>query len=242
VCPFARFDGAVATAIALIQAGVPVARLELLDEVMIRGVNAHSGLAIPEQPTLFLEFHGSEAAVAEHAAAAQEIAQDNGGTGFQWSTRPEDRARLWTARDNTLYAGLGLRPGAKALITDVCVPISRLAEALSETKRDIEASGLIAPIVGHVGDGNFHTLILTDPDDAGEIARAKALHERMVMRALALDGTCTGEHGIGFGKIEFLERELGGAVDVMRAVKQALDPGNLMNPGKVMRAAGETSG
>jgi D-lactate dehydrogenase (cytochrome) len=226
----------VATAIAMIQAGIPVARLELLDEVMIRGVNAHSALAIPEQPTLFLEFHGSAAGVAEQAGAAQEIAQDHGGSGFQWSTRAEDRAKLWTARDNTLYAGLGLRPGAKALITDVCVPISRLAECLSETKRDIAASGLIAPIVGHVGDGNFHTLVLADPDDPGEIARAKALHERMVLRALALDGTCTGEHGIGFGKIGFLERELGGAVDVMRALKQALDPRGIMNPGKVVPA------
>jgi D-lactate dehydrogenase (cytochrome) len=206
--------------------------------VMIRGVNAYSGLTIPEQPTLFLEFHGSEAAVAEQAAAAQEIARENGGPDFQWSTRPEDRAKLWTARDNTLYAGLGLHPGAKALITDVCVPISRLAEALGETRRDIEASGLIAPIVGHVGDGNFHTLILTDPDDHAEIARAKALHERMVLRALALDGTCTGEHGIGFGKIGFLDREHGGAVEVMRAIKQALDPHNIMNPGKVVPAAG----
>jgi D-lactate dehydrogenase (cytochrome) len=234
VCPFASFDGAVATAITLIQAGIPVARLELLDAVMIRGVNAHAGLGIPEQPTLFLEFHGSAAAVAEQAAAAEEIAREHGALGFRWSTRPEDRAELWTARDNTLYAGLGLRPGAKALITDVCVPLSRLAECLAETRRDIDVSGLIAPIVGHVGDGNFHTLILTDPDDAEEIGRAKALHERMVMRALALDGTCTGEHGIGFGKMEFLARELGGAVDVMRAVKQALDPHNLMNPGKVV--------
>jgi D-lactate dehydrogenase (cytochrome) len=233
VCPFASFSGAVATAIALIQAGIPVARLELLDEVMIRGVNAHAGLGAAEQPTLFLEFHGSAAAVAEQAGAAEEIARDNGALGFQWTSNPEQRMKLWSARDNTLYAGTGLRPGSKALITDVCVPISRLAECLDQTKRDIRGSGLIAPIVGHVGDGNFHTLILIDPDDRGELARAKALHERMVLRALALDGTCTGEHGIGFGKIEFLAREHGAAVGVMRSIKQALDPGNLMNPGKI---------
>jgi D-lactate dehydrogenase (cytochrome) len=181
VCPFASFDGAVATAIAMIQSGIPVARLELLDEVMIRGVNAYARLGAAEQPTLFLEFHGSAAAVAEQAGAAEDIARENGALGFRWTSSPEERTQLWSARDNTLYAGTGLRPGSKALITDVCVPISRLAECLTETKRDIEASGLIAPMVGHVGDGNFHTLILIDPNDADEIARAKALHGRMVL-------------------------------------------------------------
>src|SRR5579883_3452462 len=215
VCPFASFEGAVATAIAVSQAGIPVARIE--------------------QPTLFLEFHGTPAAVAEHAEAVREIAHENGALGFESATRTEDRNRLWTARDNTLYAGTGLRPGAKAVITDVCVPVSRLAECLIAAKRDIAASGLIAPIVGHVGDGNFHTLILVDPASADEIARAQALHDRMVSRALDLDGTSTGEHGIGTGKIAFLERELGEAVDVMRSIKQTLDPKGIMNPGKIFR-------
>ena len=235
VCPFGSFEGAVGTAIAVIQAGIPVARIELLDEVMIRGVNQYAKLGITEAPTLFLEFHGTPAAVAEQAEAVREIAQENGARGYDAATRTEDRNRLWTARDNTLYAGTGLRPGSKAVITDVCVPVSRLADCLVATKRDIEASGLIAPIVGHVGDGNFHTLILVDPAAPDEIARAKALHERMVARALELDGTSTGEHGIGTGKIAFLERELGGAVDVMRAVKRALDPAGIMNPGKIFR-------
>jgi D-lactate dehydrogenase (cytochrome) len=233
VCPFGSFEGAVATAIAVTQAGIPVARIELLDEVMIRGVNNYARLGIVEAPTLFLEFHGTPAAVAEQAETVREIAQEHGSLGYDSATRTEDRNRLWTARDNTLYAGTGLRPGSKAVITDVCVPVSRLAECLVATKRDIAASGLIAPIVGHVGDGNFHTLILVDPAAPDEIARAKALHERMVARALELDGTSTGEHGIGTGKIAFLERELGGAVDVMRAVKRALDPQGIMNPGKI---------
>ena len=235
VAPFATFEGAVATAIAVIQAGIPVARIELLDEVMIRGVNRYAGLGITEEPTLFLEFHGTPAAVAEQAEAVRNIAHEHGALGFEAATRTEDRNRLWAARDNTLYAGTGLRPGSKAVITDVCVPVSRLAECLIETKRDIAASGLIAPIVGHVGDGNFHTLILVDPDAPDEIARAQALHERMVLRALALDGTSTGEHGIGTGKIAYLEQELGDAVDVMRRIKQALDPAGIMNPGKIFR-------
>jgi len=171
VCPFASFAGAVDTAIAIIQSGIPVARLELLDAVMIRGVNAYAKLGIPEQPTLFLEFHGTSAGVAEQAQSAEAIARDNGALGFQWASKPEERSKLWSARDNTLYAGTGLRPGSKALITDVCVPVSRLAECLNDTKRDIERSGLIAPIVGHVGDGNFHTLILVDPNNTGD-ARA----------------------------------------------------------------------
>jgi len=235
VCPFGSFEGAVSTAIAVIQAGIPVARIELLDEVMIRGVNAYAKLGIVEAPTLFLEFHGTPAAVAEQAEAVREIAHEHGALGYDSATRTEDRNRLWTARDNTLYAGTGLRPGSKALITDVCVPVSRLAECLVATKRDIEASGLIAPIVGHVGDGNFHTLILVDPGAPDEIARAQALHERMVARALDLDGTSTGEHGIGTGKMAFLERELGEAVDVMRTIKRALDPKGIMNPGKIFK-------
>jgi D-lactate dehydrogenase (cytochrome) len=235
VCPFASFEGAVASAIAVGQAGIPVARIELLDEVMIRGVNRYARLGITEAPTLFFEFHGTPAAVAEQAGAVEAIAREHGALDFSAATRTEERNRLWTARDNTLYAGTGLRPGSKAVITDVCVPVSRLAECLVATKRDIEASGLIAPIVGHVGDGNFHTLILVDPDAPEEIARAKALHERMVLRALELDGTSTGEHGIGTGKIAFLEREFGDAVDLMRSIKRALDPAGIMNPGKIFR-------
>ena len=165
----------------------------------------------------------------------REIAHEHGALGYDAATRTEDRNRLWTARDNTLYAGTGLRPGSKAVITDVCVPVSRLAECLVATKHDIAQSGLIAPIVGHVGDGNFHTLILVDPLAPDEIARAQALHERMVARALDMDGTSTGEHGIGIGKIAFLERELGGAVDVMRTIKCALDPAGIMNPGKIFK-------
>lgn len=233
VCPFGSFEGAVDTAIAVIQNGIPAARIELLDDVMIRGVNAYAKLGVMEHHTLFFEFHGTPAAVAEQAARAQEIARDNGALAFQSATMAEERSRLWNARDNTLYAGLGLRPGAKAVITDVCVPISRLAECLIETRGDIEATGLIAPIVGHVGDGNFHTLILVDPAVPDELARAKALHGRMVERALRLDGTCTGEHGIGIGKIAFLRDELGGAVDIMAALKRSLDPHNIMNPGKL---------
>jgi len=233
VCPFESFEGAVATAIAVIQAGIPVARMELLDDVMMRGVNLHAKLGAAERPTLFLEFHGTQAAVAEQAASAEEIAHEHAALGFQWATHAEDRSRLWTARDNTLYGGLALRVGAKAMITDVCVPISHLAQCLMETKRDIERSGLIAPIVGHVGDGNFHTLILVDPASSEEIGCARALHERMVSRALDLDGTSTGEHGIGSGKIAFLARELGQAVDVMRAIKRTLDPHGIMNPGKI---------
>ena len=233
VCPFGSFAGAVDTAIALIQSGIPAARIELLDDVMIRGVNAHAKLGMMERHTLFFEFHGTPAAVAEQAARTEEIAREYGALAFQSATKAEERSRLWNARDNTLYAGLGLRPGAKAVITDVCVPISRLAECLTETKRDIEATGLIAPIVGHVGDGNFHTLILVNPAVPDELARAKALHARMVERALRLDGTCTGEHGIGLGKIDFLRDELGSGVAVMAALKRSLDPHNIMNPGKL---------
>ncbi len=235
VCGFATLHDAVETAIEIIQCGIAVARIELLDDVMMRGVKRYAKLGYDETPTLFLEFHGSEASVGEQAQAAQAIAAEHGGRAFAWARAAEERSRLWHARDNTLYAGLGLKPGARALITDVCVPISRLAECLVETRRDADASGVIAPVVGHVGDGNFHMLILIDPEDADEVARAKAVHERMVERAIAMEGTCTGEHGIGLGKIDFLAREHGEAVEVMRAVKTALDPNGLMNPGKIFR-------
>jgi D-lactate dehydrogenase (cytochrome) len=233
VCSFNTLHNAVDTAIAIIQSAIPVARIELVDDVMMRGINAYSKLGYREAPTLFFEFHGSETAVDEQAEAAQAIAAEHGGRGFEWAKAAEDRSRLWHARDNTLYAGLGLRPGARAVITDVCVPISRLAECLTETRQDADDHGFVAPIVGHVGDGNFHMLILIDPANADEIAGAKALQARMVARAIAMDGTCTGEHGIGLGKIGYLVDELGEAVDVMRSIKTALDPHGLMNPGKI---------
>ena len=234
-CPFPSLSDAVRCVIEIMQMGLSVARIEFLDAVMIRGVNQHAKMSHAEAPTLFLGFHGTAQGVEEQARRAQEIALGHGGERFQWATQPEDRSRLWSARDNTLYAGLGLRPGAKAMITDVCVPISALAECLIETQTDIESSRLIVPIVGHVGDGNFHLLILVDPDDADEITRARHLHDTMVKRALRLQGTCTGEHGIGTGKMDFLEQELGRAVDVMRCIKAAIDPDNIMNPGKIFR-------
>ena len=232
-CTFERLEDAVNCVIAIMQLGLSVARIELLDAVMIRGVNLYSKLGYPEKPTLFLEFHGTPGSVEEQARRAQEFAADFGAGAFRWATQPEERSRLWTARENTLYAGMALRPGIKAMITDVCVPISRLAECLLETQKDIDASGLIVPIVGHVGDGNFHLLILVDRHQPDEMKQAKRLHDRMVERALALDGTCTGEHGIGTGKMDFLISELGNAVDVMRVLKRAIDPANIMNPGKI---------
>jgi D-lactate dehydrogenase (cytochrome) len=233
VCAFPDLKAAVDTAISVIQSAIPVARIELLDAVMMRGINAYAKLGRREAPTLFFEFHGTKAGVAEQAELAEAIAGDAGGLGFEWATTPEERSRLWQARDNTLYAGLGLRPGSRAMITDVCVPISRLAECLAETEADLERSGLVAPVVGHVGDGNFHLLVLLDPEDAAELDRAKAFHGRLVERAIGFDGTCTGEHGVGTGKISFLRAEHGDALDAMRAIKTALDPQNLMNPGKI---------
>jgi D-lactate dehydrogenase (cytochrome) len=237
VCPFPALRAAVDATIAVMQAAIPVARIELLDAVMMRGVNRYAGFAYPEQPTLFIEFHGTPSAVGEQAELVRAIVAEHGAAEMQWAREPEARSRLWHARDNTLYAGRGLRPGSEAIITDVCVPISALAECLEETSRDLESSGLLAPLVGHVGDGNFHLLLLVDPADEAEIARARALHARLVARALALDGTCTGEHGIGTGKRAYLVQELGDAVETMRAIKQALDPLNIMNPGKIFLEA-----
>jgi D-lactate dehydrogenase (cytochrome) len=235
VCTFPDVDAAVRTVIQTIQMGVPVARIELLDALTVTAINRYSKTALTEAPMLFFEFHGSPAGVAEQAQTVQEIAGDNGGADFEWATRPEERTRLWAARHDTYFACLNLKPGCRGLTTDVCVPISRLADCIAATREDIAATGLTAPIVGHVGDGNFHVLILIDPDDADEIERAEALNRRIVERALAMDGTCTGEHGVGFGKLEFLVSEHGApAVDAMRLVKQALDPQNLFNPGKVV--------
>lgn len=235
VVSFPDLESTVGAVILTIQSGIPVARIELLDEVQMDAVNRHSKLDYLVQPTLFLEFHGSEAGVAEQTAAVQRIAGDFGGTGFQWSVLPEERSRLWRARHEAFYAALALRPGCRGVTTDVCVPISRLAECILETKKDIEASFLLAPIVGHVGDGNFHLIILVDPGDPKDMAEAKRLSDRLVMRALAMDGTCTGEHGVGCGKMDFLVHEHGEAISVMRMVKTALDPDAIMNPGKIVR-------
>jgi len=236
VCAFPGIRAAVDTVILTIQSGIPVARIELLDEVQMAACNRFSKLDYPEAPTLFFEFHGSAAAVVEQAEQVGTIAAGYGGTAFQWATRPEERSRLWQARHDAYYAGIALRPDGRGMTTDVCVPISRLADCIDDTRADVAETGLLAPMVGHVGDGNFHLVIVVDPNDADELARAEALHERLVLRALAMDGTCTGEHGVGYGKVRFLEAEHGEGVAVMRAIKQALDPLGLMNPGKVLRA------
>jgi D-lactate dehydrogenase (cytochrome) len=217
-----------------IQSGIPVARIELLDALQVRAVNLYSKLGLRETPMLFLEFHGTEASVAEQSERFGEIAAEFGGGPFEWTTRPEERTRLWEARHNAALSTLTLRPGAKLIATDVCVPISRLAECVTETQRDIAEHKILAPIVGHVGDGNFHLTLLVDMDDAQEVEGAKAFNGRLVERALAMDGTCTGEHGVGQGKRQYLLTEHGApALAAMRAVKQALDPSGIMNPGKI---------
>jgi D-lactate dehydrogenase (cytochrome) len=236
VCAFPAVEAAVDTVILVVQSGIPVARIELLDELQMRACMAHARIeGYDPAPTLFLEFHGSETGVAEQARQVEAIAREHGGAGFRWATRPEDRSRLWQARHDAYYAALALRSGARSYVTDVCVPISRLAECIRETRADLEAERLLAPIVGHVGDGNFHTQILFDPDDADERARVEAVAKRMVRRALAMGGTCSGEHGIGLGKIDSLALEHGEALGVMAAIKRALDPRGLMNPGKILR-------
>ncbi len=236
VCAFPSVDDAVAAVIETIQTGIPVARIELLDEAQMRGCIGFSKLdEMTAAPTLFYEFHGSEAGVAEQAQAAEGIAADHGGLGFRWSTLPEDRNRLWQARHDAYYAALSLRPGCKGWTTDVCVPISALAECIRATQDDVAESGLLAPIVGHVGDGNFHLLMLLDPDDPAEMKKAQAVNKRLVRRAIAMGGTCTGEHGVGYGKIDSVAEEHGEAVNVMATIKRALDPQNIMNPGKVVR-------
>jgi D-lactate dehydrogenase (cytochrome) len=236
VCAFPTIEDAVRTVILTIQSGVPVARIELLDELTMGACIRYSKLeGYQIAPTLFFEFHGSKAHVAEQAETVSAIARDCGGAEFQWTARAEERNRLWQARHDAFWATLALRPGAKSIATDVCVPISRLAECITAARRDIGEAGLLAPLVGHVGDGNFHLVFLVDLDDADEVARAKAVNGRMVEKALALGGTCTGEHGVGMGKIGYLEAEHGAAaVRTMRAIKQALDPDNIMNPGKIV--------
>jgi len=232
VCPFPSVEAACRAVIMTIQMGVPVARIELINGIGMRSLNNYAKLSYPEGPCLFLEFHGTEAGVKEQAQMFGEVAAEFGGGDFQWTQVAEERAKLWKARHDAYWAGLALRPGAKAIATDVCVPISRLADCIVETEADIEQAGLIAPIVGHVGDGNFHVMVLIDTEDAREIEAAEEFVARLNMRAISMDGTCTGEHGVGQGKMTFLDIEAGPGIDYMRAIKQALDPKGIMNPGK----------
>lgn len=235
VCPFPGLEEAVNTVISIIQCGIPVARMELLDDRQMYAVNQYSKLDYEVAPTLFFEFHGSPSSVEEQIEMVKSLAEDFGGKNFQWASKLEDRDRLWNARHNAYYAALALRPGCKGVSSDACVPISRLAEAIMATKQDIEDSFLDGTIVGHVGDGNFHTLFAFMPDDEKELAEAKRLNARIVERAIAMDGTCTGEHGIGHGKMKYLESEFGEAgLEIMRSLKKALDPDNIMNPGKIV--------
>jgi len=232
-CNFPSLRHACEAVIMTIQLGIPVARIELMNELQVKACNAYSGLSLPESPSLFLEFHGSPASVKLQSEAFGEVARENGADGFTWSANPEERAKIWKARHNVYWSAKALKPGANAIATDVCVPISRLAECVAETEADIDAHQLIAPIVGHAGDGNFHVSMVIDDKDPVEIAKAEAFIERLNARALAMDGTCTGEHGIGQGKQEFLEAELGGSVDIMRQIKKSLDPLDIFNPGKI---------
>ncbi|MBV8827298.1 MAG: FAD-binding protein [Hyphomicrobiales bacterium] len=234
-CPFPSVEAACNATIETIQSGIPVARIELLDDVQVKATNIYSKLSLPETPMLFVEFHGSPASVAEQSERFSEIAAEHGGGPFEWTTKAEDRTRLWQARHDAALACKVLRPGGQVVATDVCVPISRLAECVTETQRDIIDRSLVAPIVGHVGDGNFHVAIVVDMDDRDEIKAVEGLIERLTERALAMEGTCTGEHGIGQGKMKYLEAEHGKpALDAMRAIKRALDPDDIMNPGKIV--------
>ena len=234
VCSFPSIEAAVYTTIAIIQMGVPIARVELLDGNTIGMVNKYAKLNLAETPMLLMEFHGSPAGVKEQAETVQEIAADHGGLSFEWATTPEERTRLWTARHNAYFAAIQSKPGCRAISTDTCVPISRLADCLLDSIVEADATGLPYFLVGHVGDGNFHFGYLIDPNNPTECATAEDLNHKLVMRALALGGTCTGEHGIGLHKMDFLRAETGeGAVEMMRTIKRALDPHNIMNPGKI---------
>ena len=233
ICSFPSVEAACNTVITTIQYGIPVARIELLDAVQVRACNHYSGLELPEETLLLLEFHGTKHGVGEQSEMFGEIATDYTPHEFKWTTDQEERTKLWKARHDAFWAAMALVPGGIAMSTDVCVPISRLAECVEDTRRDIEETGIIAPIVGHVGDGNFHTLPIALPDDVDAWTRIKAFVERLSERAIAMDGTCTGEHGIGQGKMKYLRQEMGPAVDMMLAVKKALDPNDILNPGKL---------
>jgi len=236
VCGFDRTEDAVNAVIATIQMGIPMARIEFVDADTVVAVNAWANMEIPPTPHLLVEFHGSDSSVAEDAARFGEVAEEFGAKGFEWSTNTEDRNRLWKMRHEAYWAILATRKGAKAVVTDMCVPISKLAEAIDTTRTDIASSGLSGPILGHVGDGNFHAILMVDPDDGADVAAAQALSGRMVARALDLGGTATGEHGVGMGKLSYMEAEHGLGWDVMGDIKKALDPGNIMNPGKLVRS------
>jgi len=238
VCPFESMAGAANTVIQTIQLGIPVARIEIIDEVQLRVCNAYSKTNYPLAPTLFFEFHGiSDVAVEDQIRAVEEIAREHGAKGFKWASTLEDRNTLWQARHNAYYAAVASRPGARAWTTDICVPISHLAECILETQADLRDTGVEAPLVGHAGDGNFHLIIMLNPDDPQELAKITRLSERLVERALKFNGTCSGEHGVGFGKLKYLKAEHGAALDTMRAIKKAIDPDDLMNPGKLIPEA-----
>jgi D-lactate dehydrogenase (cytochrome) len=235
VCQFPDLKAAVDTVIVAMQMGIPVARIELLDALQMDACIRYSKLeGFAAQPTLLFEFHGTDASVREQAEMMQAITDEQGGSAFQWATQAEDRSRLWKARHNAYYAAMALAPGKQAFSTDACVPISRLADCLLETRAELDREGVIAPIVGHVGDGNFHVLVLFDPNSASERAQAEAIAHRVSMRAISMGGTCTGEHGIGIHKLDALVAEHGEAVDLMKTIKRALDPYNIMNPGKTV--------
>ena len=241
VCGFPSLESAVATAIAVIQSGVPVARIELMDELSMRALNGYSRLDLPVAPTLIFELHGTAASVAEQSDLVAVLAGDNGGSTIEWRTRQEERNRLWQARHDIYFALLAQRPGAEGWPTDVCVPIASLADCIGETLSDLRSCSLPVAILGHVGDGNFHVLFAVDPTKPQELAEAKIFNDRMIRRAIAFDGTCTGEHGIGYGKLGYMDLEHGGAVSVMRALKQALDPNDVFNPGKVVPVMGRSA-
>ncbi len=234
VCAFKTLGGAVDAVIAIIQMGIPVARVELLDEVQVRAVNQYSDLSYPEQPTLFFEFHGTAQSVIEQSERTAELTRGYGGDEFRWSDKQEDQNRLWQARHDAYYASMALRPGCSGWPTDVCVPISRLTECILETRADVDRCGITAPIVGHVGDGNFHLLLLVDTDNDSEMQTAHEINDRLIRRAISMGGTATGEHGIGYGKLPYMALEHGDSLALMRTIKQTLDPANIMNPGKVI--------
>lgn len=235
VCSFPSIDDAVSTVVSTIQAGVPIARIELLDAKQLEAMNKYAKLDYAVAPTLFFEFHGTPRGVEEQIGMVKEMAEENGGSDFRWAETTEERSQLWKARHEAYYAALAMRPGSVGWATDVCVPISRLSECIAETKRDLDRSDLTSVLLGHVGDGNFHVAFILDPDNPDEFAEADRLNRLMVERAIAMDGTCTGEHGVGSGKMDFLITEHGEGVDVMRQLKMALDPDNIMNPGKIVK-------